>query len=186
MKQSIIRARKEHKCRRCSIKGNGDIGNILPGEAYIQNMYMVKGKFIYTSFHGECWIRNLRERLRRKSKPRSRKVEQKDGKTKFHYRNSEDPVKVERRRRLLQYLNRDRWKLEGYYERQDEAEINRSYRKIAKRIEELSLLGLDFRMNELSELIIKNDKELAKRLYNSGDWTDRASILRTHNFNRES
>ena len=168
------RARKPTVC-----KGDCD-SEINRGDVYVELTYRTKeGKFYAVKYHGPCWWINLINEYDAKvesyTKPMTTK--RKSGRTSFFYRES-NPEHAERRRRLLQYLNRDRWKLEGYYEREDKAEIARSYIKMAKRITELDELGLDFRLNQLRELMEKYDRKTITSMAGEDTWKARAGVLR--------
>jgi len=177
MKQEITIAAKEYKCKHC----HEVIEQNLP---YIGNTYMTKtSKFYVKKYHVECFINITRTAAYTKYLNRRGYGDNKGKRGGLQIPRkklvgSDDDLL--RRRTLMQYLNRDRWKLEGYYEHANIPEIARSYVKIAKRIDELGEIGIDYKLGQLAELIRENDAKLLQKLAGETSSEGRARQLRLY------
>lgn len=178
---------KEKECKWCEVP-------IENKDVYISMLMQSRPKagskkFFYLNYHTECMVTNIRTQVKkrregiddRKPKPMKSTKTSPNAYATLEYRKTIEqasPEQLLRRRRLLQYFNRDRKKLEKYYARGDYVERSRMYELIASRIDELIEIGLEFALNDLFTLITENDKPLAQKLVGTKDWGQRSAILK--------
>ncbi len=180
MTYKIRKANKPHTCRFCQ----EDIESTSVYVDFLMPYTSNEGKFsVYNvRYHPYCFCKRLLGQVRVKRDEVSQRPLKPIKETqKFRFSDVDNELVV-RRRRLLQYLNRDRWKLEGYYYKGDDYNIERSYSKIASRIDELIEIGLEFKLNELGQLVQENDRTLAENLASTTSWVKRAELFREREY----